>query len=66
MVIYRLAPGEVAPWDGTYRLVADYGEQAGRAVSVKRGIRLPLVEATDDSELWFILVDEPGEAVNAA
>jgi len=66
MVIYRLAPGEVAPWDGTYKLVADYGEQVGRTVSVRRGTRLPLAEAIDDSGLWFVLADEPGEAVNAA
>ncbi len=66
MVIYRLAPGDSAPWDGRYRLVAHYGEPQGRVVSVKRGERLPLVEVEGDSLLWFIREDEPGEAVNAA
>lgn len=66
MVIYRLAPGEIAPWSGTYRLVAHYGERIGRTVSVKRGEQLPLVEVEGDSELWFVLDDEAGEAINAA
>lgn len=66
MVIYRLAPGEVAPWDGRYILVAHYGERTGRTVSIKRGDRLPFVEIEGNSELWFVLEDEPGEAINAA
>jgi hypothetical protein len=66
MVIYRLAPGQIAPWDATYKLVADYGEQVGRTVTAKRGERLPLVAADDDSEFWFVLADEPGEVANAA
>ena len=66
MVIYRLAPGEVAPWSGTYRLVEHFGERTGRTVSVERGEQLPLVKVEGDSELWFVLEDEPGEAVNAA
>lgn len=66
MVIHRLAPGELAPWDGRYRLVAHYGERTARTASVKRGEQLPLVEVEGDSELWFVLEDEPGEAVSAA
>jgi hypothetical protein len=66
MVTYRLAPGEVAPWDGRYRLVTHYGERMDRMVSIKRGERLPLVEVEADSELWFVREDELGEAINAA
>jgi hypothetical protein len=56
--ILRLAPGDVAPWDGTYKLVAHYGEPMGRMVPMKRGERFPLIGVTDDSELWFVLMDE--------
>jgi hypothetical protein len=66
MVIYRLAPGELAPWSGTYRLVGHYGERTDRAVAVKAGEQLPLIEIEADSEMWFVLEDEPGEAVHAA
>ncbi len=66
MVIYRLAPGEVAPWGGTYGLFEHYGERTERKFSVKRGEQLPLMEVEGDSELWFVLEDELGEAVNAA
>jgi hypothetical protein len=58
MVIYRLAPGELAPWSGGYRLVGDFGESLNRAVRVDRGARLPLVEVEDESEVWYVLEDE--------
>jgi len=66
MVIFRLAPGEVAPWDGTYELVGEYGEHTGRLITLRNGERLPLVGAADDSELWFILLDEPTAVTDAA
>jgi hypothetical protein len=66
MVIYRLAPGETAPWAGTYRLVEHYGERKGRTVSVKRGEQLPLVEVDGDFEMWFVFEGDPEEAINAA
>ncbi len=66
MVIFRLAPGEVAPWAGSYRLVGHYGEWMGRTVSAKQGDRLPLVETEGKSELWFVLDDELAEAIDAA
>jgi len=66
MVIYRLAPGEIAPWSGTYRFVGHYGERTGRTVKIKSGEQLPLVEVEGDSEMWFALEDAPSEASNAA
>jgi hypothetical protein len=66
VVIYRLAPGELAPWGGTYRLVGHYGERTDRAVAIKAGEQLPLIEIDSDAEMWFVLEDEPREASNAA
>ncbi len=65
MAILRLAPGDTAPWTGTYKLVAHYGEPMDRIVSIKQGEHLPLVEIGGDSELWFVLMDEPEVAVAA-
>ncbi len=65
MAILRLAPGDTAPWTGTYKLVAHYGEPMDHTVSIKRGERLPLVEMTTDTELWFVLMDEAEFAVAA-
>ncbi len=59
MVIYRLAPGEIAPWSGSYRLVGHYGERTGRTVDREAGERLPTVEVEDDAEMWFVLGDQP-------
>ncbi len=57
MVILRLAPGEPAPWAGTYALVGHYGEPIGFAKRCAKGDRLPLAAANADGPLWYVLVD---------
>ena len=65
--ILRLSPGEVAPWEGTYTLVGHYGEATGIAVWVGQGTRLPLVIAAEvEGPLWYVLVGDADEAVQAA
>lgn len=66
VVIFRLAPGETAPWSGTYPLFGHYGERTGRLVSVKCGDQLPLAQVKDDIEMWFVLENESDVATSAA
>jgi hypothetical protein len=67
MPIIRHAPGEVAPWTGTYALVGHYGECTDLAVLCRAGQRLPVVTVTtDNGPFWFVLVDEANEGTRAA
>jgi hypothetical protein len=62
MAIFRLEPGEVAPWPGFYSLVGHYGEGTNFSVWRDRGQRLPTF--TGDPEhgpFWFVLVYEANE-----
>lgn len=68
MVIYRLAPGEVAPWAGQYALVAEWGESLGFAIQCDAGERLPSITAAEAESAWYVLVGEqiPNEIAQAA
>jgi hypothetical protein len=67
MVIVRLAPGDAAPWTGTYALVGHYGEPTSYSVKRKAGERLPVVELMADIEpVWFVLMDEANQQAGAA
>jgi hypothetical protein len=61
VVIFRLAPGEAAPWDGRYRLVGHYGEPLEVFAVRRAGELLPLVVSEAD-EVWFVwaAASEPG------
>ena len=67
MVLIRHAPGDLAPWTGTYVVVGHYGEATDFAVWCERGDRLPLViVAADFGPLWFVHLDVANENVRAA
>lgn len=62
MPIYRIQPGEPAPWTGQYRLVGHYGERTNYSVWCEEGATLPLVTSTADiGPLWFVLEYETNE-----
>jgi hypothetical protein len=61
MPIFRLEPGEIAPWAGRYELVTHYGESTNFSVWCDEGARLPLVVSTTDELLWFVLKYETNE-----
>lgn len=68
MAIMRHAPGEPAPFPGTYRLVGHYGEVTTFSAWRERGQPLPTF-TDDDSQFgpyWFVLVDEAQENTRAA
>ena len=58
MAILRLTPGEVAPWEGQYALVAEWGESLGFAIWRNAGERLPLITATVTGPVWYVLVGD--------
>jgi hypothetical protein len=68
MAILRLAPGDEAPWEGSYALVAEWGESLGFAVWRNKGERLPLTTVAEAGPVWYVLVGDhvPSEAAQAA
>jgi len=67
MAIFRLAPGEIAPWDGLYVFVGHYGEATDLAVWCDRGDRLPHIAITADiGPLWYVREDEADELPRTA
>jgi hypothetical protein len=67
MVLVRHAPGDFAPWEGTYVVVGHYGEMTDVAVWCEKGDEFPLVTvAADIGPLWFVQVDEAHQGSRAA
>jgi hypothetical protein len=66
VAILRLAPGEDAPWEGTYALVGHYGEPAGVAQWFAKGGQLPLATADAEYPLWYVLIGEADISSQAA
>ena len=61
MPIFRLQPGEIAPWTGQYTLVTHWGEATNYSVWRNEGEPLPVVASTADDPLWFVLKYEANE-----
>ena len=67
MPIFRLQPGEVAPWSGQYALVGHYGEATDASVWCDAGQRLPVLAGPNEvGPLWFVLVEEANEQARVA
>jgi hypothetical protein len=66
VVLLRHAPGERCPISGTYALVGHYGEVMGFARMFDKGATFPLVTVSAEGPAWYVLVDVPDVAANAA
>jgi hypothetical protein len=66
MAISRYEPGTIVSDRGAYALVGHYGEPTGVTVWREAGECLPLVSAGVEYPLWFFLVVDAMENVEAA
>lgn len=64
--VLRLAPGECAPWEGTYVLVGHYGEPTGVAQWFEKGAQLPLAAAEVEYPLWYVPLEYTSVHIQAA